>query len=70
MCTALESRDHLELHVGNPSSWVFRRAASEHLVKPPFLLLTGAVALFLLCYVGRGSLFLALWCSLKIVCLI
>lgn len=63
LCAALESRDHLELHVGNPSSWVLK-AASEHLVKPPFLLLTGAVALFLLCYVGRGSLFLALWCPL------
>ena len=59
MCAALERRDHLELHVGNPSSWVLRKA-SEHLVKPPFLLLTGAVALFLL-YVGRGPL-LALWC--------
>lgn len=71
-CTALGSNDHLELHVGNPAGSsetaskhreiaipIFGAvAASKHLVKLPFLLLTGAVALFLLCSnAGRGSLF-------------
>lgn len=71
-CTALGSNDHLELHVGNPAGssetaskhreiailfLVLLQLVNKHLVKLPFLL-TGAVALFLLCSnAGRGSLF-------------